>query len=244
MADMLSQLGQSFGTFGWESMGTITLVISITLGALILLLGGLFFMWWKSFYIKVRIYEPYGQVPMTKEEKEQLKIDISGKGNKALDEKGIRFDMVKHRNTHGKFITSKGTPYFNIFMPNKKLEPIPIEFMYDNGVHLLRLSREIFIPIAKPETIISVNDKVSISISENNKWQAWNNMMADRINNKYQDIDAQKKAITYFVIGIVAMVLIGGFILWLIYSSTNKAYSAADKFNQVASGLMGENAPK
>lgn len=239
MANLIGQLGESFSEFGWGSIGSISLVISIFLLVLAIIGGVLFFMWWKSFYIRVKIYEPYGQIDVDKDTAREI-IEESKLGeSKTLEGTSIRFDMFKKRNTHGKYTSIKGTPYFNTFMPNRKLEPISAKYMFDDGVHLLRLSRDIFIPIPKPKTIISVGETVTISVQENNQWQAWNNLMADRINNKYQDIEAQKKAILYFVIGIVSIVLLGGFILWLIYSSVNKGFDAADKFNQVADSLLG-----
>lgn len=243
MADLIGQLGQSFGSFSWGSIGMITLVVSIILGIVILFLGVFFFLWWKSYYIKVKIYEPYGQINLDDADIAQI-IQEAQEGNiDTLKKNNIRFDMFKKKNTHGKYVKVKGTPYFATFMPMQKIEPVPMEYMFDDGVHLLRLSKAIMIPIPKPKVVIDVGEQVSISVKENNQWQAWNNMMADRINNKYQDIDAQKKAITYFVIGIVSMVLLGGFILWLIYSSVNKGFDAADKFNAVAASLTG-GAPK
>jgi len=234
MANILSEAGSSIGNFSWASMGQVVFIITIFLAVLIIFGGIAFLMWWRSYHINVKIYEPYGQI---KEEdiKDQSKI------KKLVD--NIKFDMIKYRKTHGKYVSIKGTPYFCTFMPFRKHEPIPMERMYDNGVHLLRLSREIYIPIEKPKTIIEVGGNVSLSVAETNQWQTWNNMMADRINNKYQDTDFQKKAITYFVIGITAMVLLGGFILWLIYSSSNRGWEAADKFNAVADSLVGGSKP-
>lgn len=196
-------------------------------------------MWWKSFYIRVRIYEPYGQISLTEETLTDIMEEAKKGEYTTLERKDIKFDMFKKKNTHGKYIKSKGTQFFNIFMPHKKIEPVSMKYMYDNGIHLLRLSRDIFIPIPKPKTVINVAEEVSISIQDETQWQAWSNLMTERINNKYQDVDAQKKAVLYFIIGIAGMVLIGGFILWLIYSSANKGYEAADRFNQVAKSLTG-----
>lgn len=239
MANLLDQVGTSVGDFSWASIGQIGLVITIFFGALIIIGGVLLLMWWKSFYIKVRVYEPYGQIDLSPEEEAYILAKSKDKDYDYMNDKKIQFDMIRIKSTHGKYITYKGAPSFHTFMPFRKHEPIPIELMFNDGIHLLRLSREVFIPIPKPKTIINVGENVSLTVQDNNKWQTWNNMMADRINNKYQDIDAQKKAITYFVIGIVAMVLIGGFILWLIYSSANKGLEAADKLNMVADSLIG-----
>ncbi len=92
-----------------------------------------------------------------------------------------------------------------------------------------------FIPLIKPKTVIQVGEEVSISVSDHNRWVLFNNLMADRINNRYQDVDLQKKITLYFVSGIVVMVLLGGFILWLIYSSINKGM---DTYSSLSS-LMG-----
>lgn len=116
-------------------------------------------------------------------------------------------------------------------------------FLYDDGVHLVRLSRDILIPIPKPEITLEVGENVSLSVDKDIQWKAWNNMMADRINNKYQDLDAQKKIAFYFITGIVAMVLIGGFLLWLIFRLSTKGIIAADKFSNVVQGLLGGRGP-
>lgn len=239
MANLIDKLGTSFSAFGWTSLGNIVFVITIVLGVLVLFGLMFFFMYWKSFYIKIKIYEPYGQVNLDQNTIHKIKQEATVGKSTTLESSEIQFDMFKKKSTHGKYVTVKGTPFFQLFMPFKKLEPIPMEYMFSDGVHLLRLSKQVMVPIPKPQTLINVGQEVSISVHDNNQWQAWNNIMADRINNKYQDIDAQKKAVTYFVIGIVAMVLVGGFILWLIYSSINKGYDAAEKFNQIADSLVG-----
>jgi len=222
MANIIDQVGGTLGEFGWASMGNITLVIAIFVFIIIFIGIIILFTWWKSFNISVRIYEPLGQIPLDDEDLGKVKGQTSKERKEFLNKKTICFDNVSFKKTHGKHLKSKGTPYFQTFFPLKKHEPIPMEFMYDNGVHLLRLSRDLFIPLYKPKTIVKIGEEVSISVSDHNRWVLFNNLMADRINNRYQDVDLQKKITLYFVTGIVVMVLIGGFILWLIYSSINK----------------------
>lgn len=231
MANIINQLGTSFGSFGWSSMGNIAMVLSVILFVILLFGGVWFLMWWKSYHINVRIYEPYGQVSP-----DVLKklMDKTTKDNAI---KMVKFDMLKYKRTHGKYVTAKGTTFFATFMPFRKHEPISMEYMFDDGVHLMRLSKEIYIPIEKPRVIVGIGENVNISVADNNKWVAWNNIMAERVNNKYQDQDVAKRATLYFVIGIVAIVLIGALILWLIYKSTNKAYDAADKLAGLANAL-------
>jgi len=237
MANIIEQIGGSMSSFGWGGVGNIAFIVSIVLGTVIFLLFVLLFIWWKSFYINVKIYEPYGQIALSEEDIEKIKKESKEMNTNTLKRHGIKFDMIRKKKTHGKYVTLKGSPFFQIFMPLIKIEPVIMEHMYNDGIHLLRLSKNIFVPIPKPRTIIDVGEAVSISIKDNNQWQTWNNIMADRINNKYQDVDAQKKAIMYFVVGIVALVLVGGFIIWLIYSSATKGLDAADKFNAVARSL-------
>lgn len=238
MANIINQLGTSFESFGWGSMGNIAGVLVIVLVVIFIFGAVWFLMWWKSYHINVRIYEPYGQI--SKELLDKLMI----KETKAEAMKEVKFDMLRYKKTHGKFVTIKGTTFFATFMPFRRHEPIAMEYMFDDGIHLMRLSKEIYIPIEKPRVIVGIGENVTISVADNNKWVAWNNIMAERVNNKYQDQDAAKRATLYFVIGITAIVLIGALILWLIYKSTNKAYDAADKLAGLANALTkGSNTP-
>ena len=244
MANIMDQAGSYLGKFGWESMGNI-LVVVVIFFFLLVFFGLIFlFMWWKSFNYNVRIYEPIGQIPLSEEELVDIKEETKTGENKTLIEKQIRFSNIKYKKTHGKFVVSKGNPFFRTFLPFRRHEPVPMEFMYDDGIYLLKLSKELFIPFKKPKTTVIIGEQTSISVASDNRWRVWNNMMADRINNKYQDIDAQKKVAFYFVTGIVALVLVGGFILWLIYSSANRGFDAAESFNQFAGKLLGGEAPR
>lgn len=243
MADILATFGSQIGTFSWAGMGQIVFIITIFLLGLILIGIIMFILWWKSYYLQVKVYEPYGQVNFTDKELRDIKEEGKQGLSKTLTKKDIKFDTIKIKRTHGKFLTTKGNPYFATFMPFRKHEPVPMEMLFDDGIHLLRISRELFIPIPKPKTIVSVGEAISISVTENNRWKVWNNMQAEKINSKYQDTDVLKRATLYFVVGIVALVLIGGFILWLMYSSANKGWDAAEKFNTVAESLLGGNKP-
>ncbi len=236
MANLMDTVGDTLGQFGWSSMGNIALVLAIFLMILLVIICIMIFVWWKGFNIPVGIYEPLGQIPLTDDELESIGKQTPNKNKEFLNKKNITFDNVRFKRTHGKHITSKGTPYFQTFFPLKKHEPIPMEFMYDNGVHLLRLSRNLFIPLYKPKTVVKIGEEVSISVSDHNRWVLFNNLMADRINNRFQDVDLQKKVTLYFVTGIVVMVLIGGFILWLIYSSISKGFVAIERLDSIIGG--------
>lgn len=243
MPTIMDQVGTSFNTFSWSSMGYIALILIIVISLFVIFGFIFFFIWWKGFNIPVKIYEPKGRVLLKPEEIQKMLAEAKAGSSKTIEEENIKFDIIKSKRTHGRHFSIKGTPYFQIFMPHRKLEPVPIELMFNDGIHLLRLSREIFVPISKPNTIISIGKTVSISVTEHNKWITWNQMMSERINFKYQDVDAQKRAILYFVIGIAAMVIIGGFILWLIYSSAKQGLNAAERLGSIADSLVGGKKP-
>ena len=243
MANILEGVGTSIGNFSWASIGQITFIITMFVLALLLLGGIWFILWWKSYHLRVKIYEPFGQIKLSPEDIAKIKAEALEGNTDTLKENNIKFDTIRTKKTHGKFTTVKGNPYFNTFLPFRKHEPIPMEMMFDDGIHLLRLSREIYLPIAKPKTIIEVGETISISVTENNRWKVWNNMMAEKINAKYADTDVLKRTTLYFVVGIVALILIGGFILWLIYSTANRGWDAAEKFNVVADAWLGGGKP-
>jgi hypothetical protein len=218
---IVDQVGGSVGAFAWQGLGGALFIFIIFFFVLALVGGVTFFLWWKSYNLKVTIYKPLGQIKFTPEEITQMLSDqAAGIHNEKL--KQIKFDYLGRKTTHGKDITQRGTSYFALFMPLKKIKPIPISLRFHEGIHVLQLSKDIFIPFAKPNFFITIYENVSISVAENQEWISWSNMQADRINAKYQNPDAEKKQVLYFVIGIAAMVIIGGFILWLIYSSAKK----------------------
>lgn len=239
MGNILNSVGNSLSSFTWTNIGTALLVVFVMFIMIIIFAVIFFIMWWKGYNLVTHIYEPLGQINLTDKEIEEIKKQAKKGDQSLLKEKKIRFDVIKHRKTHGKHDTIKGTPYFFTFMPHRKIEPIPMELMFNDGIHLLRISRELFIPIPKPNTIISVAENVSISVSEHNKWVTWNNLMSERINQKYRDLDAQKKMVVTGIAIIAGVVIVGCVILWFIYNSVNKGFSAAEKFNVVADSLLG-----
>lgn len=218
---IVDTVGQSLGGFAWASLGQ-ALFIFIIFFIVLFIFGFLsFFIWYKSYNVKVTIFQPLGQVAFTEEELKEMQEEAA-KGIKSSRLKEIKFDYIKKRTTHGKYNTIKGVAYFCMFMPLKKIKPVPLTLMYNTGVYLIQLSRDVFIPVQKPSFVITVYENVSISVAEQQEWISWSNMMADRINAKYQNPDADKKQTLYFVIGIAAMVIVGGLILWFIYSSAKK----------------------
>lgn len=243
MANVLSSAGATFEGMIGGSVGNILWIVVIFLFLIIFFAGLWFLMWWKSFSYTVKIYEPTGMVNLTPEEAQYLNKLDEKEMEKVLANRNIKFDRLKYKKTHGKFISVKGSQYFQTIMPLLKHEPIPAEMMYDDGIHLLKLSKSVFLPIPRPKTIVNVGEHVSISIADNNRWLVWNNMMAERVNAKYQDLDAQKKVAMYFVVGIVATVLVGGFIIWMIYLSTKQGYKVADKFSAVVNQLTAGSKP-
>jgi phage pi2 protein 07 len=201
-------------------------------------------MWWKSYNYNVKIYVPVGQMELTKKELEEIKSKSPTAQSKYLEEKNLKFNYLGYKRTHGKYTSVKGTPMFVTFNPNRKLPSIPLTLLYDDGIHLIQISRDILVPIKKPNTVLEVGKSVSIAIEDDNQWRLWNNQMADRVNNKFQDIDAQKKVVFYFVVGIVAMVLLGGLILWLVYKSSVKGYGAGEKIATAINQYTGNSVPK
>jgi flagellar basal body-associated protein FliL len=223
MATPIDQMMGSMGSMAWSSMGSV-LFVFIIFFIILIVFGGLgMFMWWKSYNVRVTVFQPLGQAKFTEEELREIN---DAKLNNTLQDlkfmKEIKFDYMKKRVTHGKYISVKGTSYFTMFMPMKKMKPVPLEMMYNDGIYLVQLSKDVYVPVPRPSFIVKVGQNMSISVAEQQEWLTWSNMMADRVNAKWQNPDAEKKATLYFVIGIVAMVIVGGLILWFIYASAQK----------------------
>lgn len=240
MANIVEGFGKTVSTFGWESIGSVLIIVLVFFGILLFVGTILFIMWYTSFNYSVFIYTPMGQRrKLSEEEKKRINAQIKAGDYSVLKQKKIVFDNVKRKKTRGKYVMHKGAPYFQTFIPLKRHEPIPMEYLYDTGIYFVKLSKDIFVPIHKPKTMVEVDENTTLSVTDFNKWRVWNNMMADRVNNKYQDIEAQKKIAFYFIAGIVAIVVVSGFVLWLIYSSVNKGFNAVDKLNTWADSVIG-----
>jgi hypothetical protein len=242
MADIFSSMGASIGGFAWSSLGNIVTVIVIFLIVIVFFSVVLFLMWWKSYNYRVRIYEPVGQ-QLTTKEIDELKNKTPEEVTAILETKKIKFNHIRYRVTHGKYATLKGIQQFVTFMPGTKLAPVPMTLLYDDGIHLLKLSRNLLVPIQRPNVVIEINTSLSLFVEEAQQWQNFNNLLSDRINNKYQELDTPKKMAFYFVVGIVAIVLLGSLVIYLIYKSSTKGMTEgiqiADKFNQVADKIVG-----
>src|SRR3990167_2843591 len=112
---ILETAGDTLSGISWEGIGRIAFLIVFFLVVILLFVAFFLFIWWKSFNIRVNLYEPFGQIHFTEEEIERMKT-TGFKGST------LKFDMVRKRVTHGKHTTSKGVPFFQTFMPLRKME--------------------------------------------------------------------------------------------------------------------------
>jgi len=221
MADVMQQIGDyaQGASFGISSNMIMILIIVSIVGIIFLITA--FFGWRSSFNEKVRIYRPYGHYDI-----ETLKNIYESKTteerNAALKKHSIKYESVGYKKTLGKFIKRKGISYFALFSPMVKIEPIPNEFKYDDGFHLLQLASGIFIPIHKPQTIIEVGANISLSILEENAWRQWNVSESLEIDKRFKEESRERKIILMFIIGIVAIIIIGGLLFWLQYMMMSK----------------------
>jgi len=233
---VLDQAGSAISGLGWGSIGIIVTTIAVIMGMLLLVGAVALFLWWKTFDISVKIYAPFGQINLTEQEIKKMQIEAKYNKQDTIKAKNLKFDMIKFKRTHGKYVTKKGASYFSTFIPLRKHEPVPMELLFNDGVHMLRLAKDVYIPIPRPEFVIGVSEKTILSVKDNNDWRLFNNMMAERINMRYTPAAEAKRMTAYFVIGIIAIVLIGGFLLYLLYSAGNRSSEVA----QQLTGLLKE----
>lgn len=243
MANIISSVGGSLKGFGWATIGNVLLILMIFMIVLVVIGGVLFFLWFRSFNIRVKIFEPMGQV-IEADVQDIKNLDTAEERIQKIKDKNIRFDNINVRKTKGKYIKDKTKTFFKTLMPLRNHEPVPMEYTYEDGINFMKLSKDVFIPIPKPKTSVVVGENTSISVSNDNRWRVWSAMMSEQVNNKYQDIDIQKKVTLYIVTGIVAMTLLGGFLLWLIYSSSNRGFEALDNFKKATDNILGSGGPK
>lgn len=237
MANILGDAFSGIGTWSSASFWNIIFAVAIIFLTLVVLGGVAFFLYWKSFKYNVYIYRPFGQKSLSDKELGEIKKE----GIKGVKERKIAFDNLRTKKTHGKYVKVKGTPFFALFSPFKKIESVPLERLYDNGIHLLQLSQDLFIPIEKPNTSLEVGENISLSIKENDRWITWNNMMADKINRRYPDVEAQKRTTLYVIVGLVLITILGCTMLYLVYRASTRGIDVgqdvANALNNVGGGV-------
>jgi hypothetical protein len=107
----------------------------------------------------------------------------------------------------------KGT----VFKP-KIIKDIPFQLRYPDGIWMLRLSADNFVPIERPK----VGSGIILNMSEPDM-DLWEESARAEIRNRTQDDDAQKRALTMTVVIIIGAFVLAGLIIWLSMSFAGKS---------------------
>ena len=180
---------------------------------------GVYF-YWLGFKYKVKIYEPISN--LTKEEILNIKGMTEEQQAEYIEAKRVIFSSMNFKKTKGKFIKRKGAVQFSLFMPFKRIQNISSEFIYEDGIHLLKLSMDCYLPIKKPKFFCVANKDTLYDLVSENKWDIMDVKINREIEERYKDPDKEKRITLIIIVGIVAMVIVGGLLLWFITMAGNK----------------------
>lgn len=163
--------------------------------------------------IKVTVFPIYGA------EAEQLK-DV-----KALkDLKGSKIILGQPFKRKGKDIKDKGIRKFSLMQKNffikKKLEEVPYEMRYPDGVWFIQPSKDKYIPIQRPN--ITKEDEIKISVPDTGM-DLWQQAAEADLRRRTQDEDTLKRQM-YMTVGIIiGAFVLAGIIIWLSMSFAGKS---------------------
>lgn len=169
---------------------------------------------------KVTYFQVYGGDPqklkaaasdgvITDEEMTELGIQLGhpkvGK-LKDIKEKGVRkCSMI--------VMAEKAT----FFMP-KKIKDVPYNLRYSDGIWMIRLSKDNFIPIERPK----VGKGITFYVSEPDM-DLWEESARAEIKNRTMDDDSMKRAQMTMLAIIIGSFILAGLIIWLSMSFAGKS---------------------
>ena len=211
---------QQASTFFWQMVWIIAIVFAILfISGIVIALG--IFIWIKMTYkTKIHYFQVYGNPKTINNEDGSFSVDITG------------CTISQEKMTTGKSIKKKGVHYFQILRPRTRTPQIPQSMITQDGIYFLMINND-FIPIYKPTTqykevgTTTMSDTI-IKLYDLNGWIARRKLMIIETEQKYPERDVQIRIFALFIVAMICVVVIFGFMMWLSYKLHNKSVDKAD----------------
>lgn len=189
-----------------------------TIGVSILILATFYYLYTLIEHkVKVTVFPVYGARPETINKLKEL---VKG-GEDLINTPNIeigRPKLMRGKETKFKGITKFSLMRFMGDLRPRKLQQVPFEYHYADGVWMLNPAKNVFMPIPKP----TLKDTVNIYIPETDM-DLWQQAEEAEIRRRTQD-DTTMKAQLYMTVGIIiAAFVVCGIIIWLSMSFAGKS---------------------
>jgi len=138
----------------------------------------------------------------------------------------------------GRDIKVKGVRKFSLLtMPNiffqKKIRDVPYDLKYPDGIWLLKITNDTYVPMRRPE----VNNITSITVPESDL-DLWQESAEAEIRRRTQDEDMMKKHLYMTVMIIIGAFVLCGIIIWLSMTFAGNSINAALEKVQGLTGAL------
>lgn len=151
---------------------------------------------------------------------------------------GIIIGMPK--TDKGKDIKEKGISKFSLFKCRKKIPPVEYSKRYPEGIWMLRINKQEFIPIERP----TLQDTINLKMPEPDM-DLWQESAEADIRRRTQDEDMMKKQLYAMIAIIIGAFVLAGLIIWLSMSfAGNSIDSVLMEVKPMTSALQGLSNPQ
>lgn len=227
----LTAFGIQPGT-GWQIMGgfaTLAIVLFLFVIFAIVLFVVIRIMMFRK---KAVCYPVYGDVSS---------IDKEGniKANVAVGQPKSR---------RARFFTKAGVTRMSIMSPSKKTMPIAPDYIYHEGtvdIVYFAVFGNAYIPIKRPT--LNTEKHIVLDIHDIEAWKEWANLEIEHLNRRLPEKDVQIRIFALFIVAVVCITVLVGFVLWLSYRNTDKVIGKIDNLGNFISATaqsVGGNVPK
>lgn len=134
----------------------------------------------------------------------------------------------------GREVKIKGVQRFSLLKARKKIQPIDYTLRYPDGIWMLRISKDLFVPIKRPD----IGNSIDLEMPHHDL-DLWEESAEAEIRRRTQDEDLMKKQVYLTVAIIIGAFVLAGIIIWLSMTfAGNSINNALDKVAPLTENLQ------
>lgn len=140
--------------------------------------------------------------------------------------------LGKPKKDRAKVYRKNGVEQLKLLFRRKSLKQVPYKYIYTDGLWLLRLSKDEFMPIKRPK--FSTNPGVTLEAHDTDL-EFWANVKYNELRHRFVDSDQQKRMIMWTGTILIVLAIVVTITIWL-----NVAYNnaALGKTGQIVEALQ------
>lgn len=238
----LSVIGIQPGT-GWQVIGmlaTVAFIFVIGIAVLIVMAFMIILMIHRKKAICYKVYGGKDVVRIVND------TDVMQIGDKTIqDPAGKKIDDTNQLANvtlslpeikRGAFVNQNGMLKMRFMFPlGKKTQVIQSDMIYPEGVYFLQIGNEYF-PIRRPQ--VEITKQILIDLKDISGWKEWDHFETERIARRFPEKDVQMRIFILFIVAVVGIVALTGFVLWMSFHNTGQIIGKIDMLGNFIDGAV------